>query len=104
MRAGRDPLKLDCGRIHKGLAVDNGTGFENFHLDLDPLCPRFRLLNILIDCQDMLYPFAFILLLFWSGCENKMMVQLGVDSWYVEVMLSRIKFYDILEGHHGDLK
>ena len=70
-------------------------------METNPLRPLFRLLDASVGGESVLNTLRLTENTLSSGCENKEMVQLGVDGSDVEGIVGRIKLKDTFERIHG---
>jgi hypothetical protein len=104
LTGGNNLVLLEGRGIHEILADEDETIVELVNLDAHPLSPRFGLFDAILNSSGMLDPFRIEQLTFASGCQNKQMIDLGVDGGDVEFVIGRIKFKDVLKRYHRNLQ
>ena len=92
---------LERGRIHEQLSIWNYPFFKTINLETNPLQLFFRLLDASVGGESVLNTLRLTKNALSGCCENKEMVQLGVDGSDVEGIVRRIKLKDPFEVING---
>ena len=72
-------------------------------METNSLRPFFRLLDTSVGSESALNTLRLTEYMLYGGCENKEIVQLGVDGSDVEGIVRRIEIKDPFERIHGYL-
>ena len=84
--------------IHECLSVGEGAVVEGVHFGLDPLGPRFWLLDLSVGGEDVLNFLAVAENAMAGGGEDEQVVEFGVDVRDVELVVGGFEVVDVADG------